>query len=149
MKPSANEFVAGLLFGLGLVGFLDGILLHHIFQWHHMLSSVIPIRTLADMHVNMLADGLFDALAWLLVVGGLAVLWQRIVQPGSPPSPRRFLGALLLGGGAFNVGEGIIDHHLLRLHHVLPGPNELAWDLGFLAVGALLALGGWWLLRTA
>ena len=30
---------AGVLFGLGLGGFFDGIVLHQILQWHHMLTS--------------------------------------------------------------------------------------------------------------
>jgi uncharacterized membrane protein len=30
---------AAILFGLGLVGFFDGIVLHQILQWHHMLAG--------------------------------------------------------------------------------------------------------------
>ncbi len=33
---------AGLFLGLGLGGFVDGIALHQIVQWHHMLSSRVP-----------------------------------------------------------------------------------------------------------
>lgn len=29
----------GLLLGLGLGGFFDGIILHQVLQWHHMLTS--------------------------------------------------------------------------------------------------------------
>ena len=29
----------GILLGIGLGGFVDGIVLHQILQWHHMLSS--------------------------------------------------------------------------------------------------------------
>jgi uncharacterized membrane protein len=32
-----------VLLGLGLGGFFDGIVLHQILQWHHMLSAVKPI----------------------------------------------------------------------------------------------------------
>ena len=28
---------AGILYGLGLGGFIDGTVLHQILQWHHML----------------------------------------------------------------------------------------------------------------
>ncbi|MBA2443949.1 MAG: DUF2243 domain-containing protein, partial [Nocardioidaceae bacterium] len=28
-----------LLLGVGLGGFTDGIVLHQLFQWHHLLSS--------------------------------------------------------------------------------------------------------------
>ena len=50
--------------------------------------------------------------------------------------------------GLFNLVEGVIDYHLLELHHVHPGTNELAWDLGFLGFGALLAGTGWALIRA-
>ena len=53
-----------------------------------------------------------------------------------------FVGALLLGWGLFNFIEGVINHQILGVHHVHPGSNELAWDLGFLASGlVLIALG--------
>jgi uncharacterized membrane protein len=29
----------GILLGIGLGGFVDGIVLHQILQWHHMLTS--------------------------------------------------------------------------------------------------------------
>jgi uncharacterized membrane protein len=40
--------------------------------------------------------------------------------------------------------EGIVDHHVLGIHHVREGEgiDELGWDLGFLAFGALLIVGG-------
>lgn len=47
--------------------------------------------------------------------------------------------------------EGIVDHHLLGIHHVLdslpPGPARLALDLAFLAFGAALLLTGYTLVR--
>jgi uncharacterized membrane protein len=46
---------------------------------------------------------------------------------------------VLAGWGVFNVVEGLIDHHLLQLHHVrddLGGP--LGWDLAFLGLGVTL-----------
>ncbi|MBY0055075.1 DUF2243 domain-containing protein [Brevibacillus agri] len=29
-----------------------------------------------------------------------------------------FWGSFLLGGGTFNLVEGIINHHILQLHHL-------------------------------
>ena len=58
------------------------------------------------------------------------------------------VGLLLAGWGLFNLVEGVVDHHLLQLHHVrddLGGP--LSWDLGFLAVSVVLLVGGWALHR--
>jgi uncharacterized membrane protein len=57
-------------------------------------------------------------------------------------------GAMLAGWGTFNLVEGLIDHQLLGIHHVLPGhPQQLLWDMLFLASGALLVVSGWLLAR--
>ena len=55
---------------------------------------------------------------------------------------------MLFGWGLFNLVEGIVDHHVLSIHHVREGSNELAWDLAFLTLGALLLIGGWVLARA-
>lgn len=139
---------AGIFLGLGLGGFVDGIVLHQILQWHHMLSSVRPAKTVSDMELNMVWDGLFDAATWIMTVIGIVLLWRAGQRDHVPWSSKTFLGSILLGAGAFNFFEGIIDHQILGIHHVKPGPNELAWDLGFLASGVILAAIGWILLRA-
>jgi uncharacterized membrane protein len=52
---------AGIFLGLGLGGFVDGILLHQILQWHHMISNVQPLTTISKIDLNMVWDGLFHA----------------------------------------------------------------------------------------
>jgi uncharacterized membrane protein len=43
----------------------------------------------------------------------------------------------------FNLIEGVIDHHLLTIHHVRDDVTDpLSWDVGFLALGALLIVAG-------
>ncbi len=134
-----------LLLGLGLGGFVDGIVLHQILQWHHMLTATdrYPGSTIAGLEANTLADGLFHAATWVFVLVGtlLAVkAWQR--GELAPPW-RMHIGLLLLGWGVFNVVEGLVDHHLLRIHHVRDDvADPLAWDLGFLAFGAALVVVG-------
>ena len=139
---------AGVLLGTGLGGFFDGILLHQLLQWHNMLSSRLPPTDLTAMKVNMFWDGLFHAFTWLVTVLGLALLWRAGKRPEVPWSTRTFLGSLSLGCGAFNVVEGLIDHQWLGIHHVHPGANQLAWDMGFLLFGALLVVVGWALVRA-
>ena len=58
-------------------------------------------------------------------------------------STRTLLGCLFLGWGLFNLIEGIIDHELLGLHHVHPGPGQEAWDIAFLALAACQIGVGW------
>ncbi|MDQ0755249.1 DUF2243 domain-containing protein [Arthrobacter sp. B3I4] len=140
----------GLLLGLGLGGFIDGILLHQILQWHHMVSHVesFPVTTLRGLEVNTLADGFFHAGTWLLVLAGSTaaiVSWRKGQRA---PSWRFHFGLLMAGWGIFNLVEGLIDHQLLGIHHVrddLGGP--WTWDVGFLIFGLLLTAGGFALHR--
>jgi uncharacterized membrane protein len=140
---------AGILLGTGLGGFLDGILLHQILQWHNMLSSVRPPVDLATMKYNMVWDGLFHAFTWTMVALGLWRLWVAGARSGVPWSAGTFVGSLFLGWGLFNFIEGLIDHQLLGIHHVHPGDGQLAWDLGFLAFGLAEIAGGWWAIRAS
>ena len=140
---------AGILIGAGLLaGFVDGILLHEILQWHHMVTSVRPATNLSNLEANTLADGLFHLGTWTLTVIGGVLLWRAGGRDDVPWSPKIFGGFLLFGSGLFNFIEGIVDHQILGIHHVKPGLNQLAWDIGFLIFGAGLALVGWILLRS-
>lgn len=139
--------IAGVILGLGQAGFFDGIVLHQLLQWHHMFSSVKTDMTVAGLELNTLGDGLFHVLDWWLTLAGIFLLWRAVTQSNVILSTRTFIGSLLLGAGAFNLIEGIIDHQILGIHHVKAGSAQLAWDMGFLAVGALLALIGWILLQ--
>jgi uncharacterized membrane protein len=134
---------AGVLLGVGLGGFVDGIVLHQILQWHHLLTSEgsHPASTVAGLETNTLWDGLFHASTWLAVAAGLYLLWRDSEQ-GRAWAGRRLAGLMLAGWGAFNLVEGIVDHHLLTLHHVKAGGAQLAYDLGFLALGAALVVAG-------
>jgi uncharacterized membrane protein len=139
---------AGTLLGVGLGGFVDGILLHQILQWHNMLSSRIVPTDLATMKYNMVWDGLFHAFTWIVTAIGLALLWKAGKRASVPWSTRTFVGSLAFGWGLFNFVEGIIDHQVLGVHHVHPGAGELAWDVGFLLLGVLLCVGGWALMHA-
>lgn len=139
---------AGITLGLGLGGFVDGILLHQILQWHHMLSSVRPADTVSALKQNMVWDGFFDAATWMLTVVGVILLWRAGKRDDVPWSLNTFVGSLLIGAGTFNFVEGLIDHQILGIHHVKPGPNELVWDIGFLASGVILVVAGWLLLQA-
>jgi uncharacterized membrane protein len=130
-----------MLLGAGLGGFIDGIVLHQLLQWHHMLSSTNanPATTVAGLESNTLADGLFHAGTWLAVAAGIALLIRSWQRGFIAPPWRRQVGVLLIGWGAFNFVEGTANHLVLGIHHVrddLGGPLE--WDLAFLASGLVL-----------
>ncbi|HEY0636289.1 MAG TPA: DUF2243 domain-containing protein [Pseudonocardiaceae bacterium] len=130
----ARPDLAAVVLGIGLGGFVDGIVLHQLMGWHHMLSGWYP----HDPGRNLIGDGLFHLACLLVVVLGVVLL------NGRPPLPgRRLWGGIVLGWGAFDVVEGVVDHLLLGVHHVREGhPQQLAHDLGFLGLGLALVVAG-------
>ncbi|MBB6099239.1 putative membrane protein [Deinobacterium chartae] len=145
---TARTWVAGaVVMGMGMGGFVDGIVLHQILQWHHLLSEPYPPTSLENLHLNTLADGLFHALTWVFTLLGLLLLWIGARGTDLERRPNTLIGGLLAGWGLFNLIEGLVMHQVLGLHHVRPGPDELAYDLGYLALGALLLVAGTLLIR--
>jgi uncharacterized membrane protein len=110
---------AGIFFGLGLGGFFDGIVLHQILQWHHMVTSAgYPPDTVPNLEFNTLLDGLFHSATYIFVVIGLILLWRTAQKTHLWWSGKMLAGSLLIGFGIFNLVEGIVDHQILGLHHV-------------------------------
>jgi uncharacterized membrane protein len=140
------------ILGVGLGGFVDGILLHQLLQWHHMLSSTdtdnvgvrpYPSDTVPGLRVNTVWDGVFHTFTWLAVLVGLGLLYSRVTSARHEVWTSRALwGGVLVGWGLFNLVEGVLDHHVLGIHHVRAGAGQLWWDLGFLALGAVLVVVG-------
>ena len=149
-SPSRFPVLAGVLIGLGLGGFFDGIVFHQLLQWHHMLSSWYPVESIRNFRLNTVADGLFHSATYALVVVGLFLLWRRGEAPHALWSGGRFAGTILFGWGLFNLVEGVVDHEILGVHHVnetVPVGERVAWDAGFLVWGALFAVAGLALMR--
>lgn len=136
---------AGIILGLGLGGFVDGILLHQIVHWHNMGSALVPPITVEAMRDNMRWDGFFHAAVWLLTVVGVYWLLNDARRGAPLPSGRAFTGLLILGWGLFNLVEGIVDHHVLGLHHVRDLPAHVpVYDWLFLGIGGVgFILLGW------
>jgi uncharacterized membrane protein len=141
--------IAGILLGVGLGGLFDGIVLHQILQWHHMVSSTTPPNTVENLELNTLGDGIVHAAAWVVTVAGVFVLMASNGARHEPGGTRTLVGALLAGWGLFNVVEGVIDHHLLGLHHVRPGADQLLYDVAFLVWGGAMLIVGWWFVARA
>jgi uncharacterized membrane protein len=147
---------AATLLGIGMGGFVDGILFHQLLQLHNLLSApgyypktgVDPHQLVVNLEINMFWDGLFHAFTWLMTAAGLALLWRAGQRPDVPWSTRTLVGGLALGWGLFNLVEGVIDHHILHIHHVTETENHLVWDLAFLASGVLLMVIGLTVIRS-
>jgi uncharacterized membrane protein len=94
---------AGVLLGLGLGGFFDGIVFHQLLQWHHMLSGWYPLNSIDNLKLNTTWDGIFHSAAYLLVLLGLYVLWLRARRSDLHWSRRQCIGARCCSDGASSI----------------------------------------------
>ena len=135
-----------LLTGFGLGAFLDGIVLHQVLQWHHLVVARVPADDLAGLEANTLWDGVFHLVSWLVVVAGLVwvVRGRAALRPVPWPS---LTGALLIGWGAFNITDQVVFHMLLEAHHIRMVEDYQRYDWGYTAIGAALVAGGLALVR--
>ena len=138
---------AGYLIGVALGGFFDGILLHQVLQWHHLLS-LVDSPVLRDIRAQILADGLFHVLMYLIALYGLSLLW-RSRQAFAHASGGRMLGAcVLLGFGVWNVVDVVLFHWVLVIHRTrLDSAYPLFWDIAWLVLFGLAFIGAAWALR--
>ncbi|NJP37093.1 DUF2243 domain-containing protein [Alkalicoccus luteus] len=140
MKDQKKMHIGSFLLGFGFLGALDGIVFHQLLQWHSVIHD-------APTNVQIISDGVFHFAVTLTIMAGALLLWLS----GKPQEPKRAWmsagGLFLIGGGLFNLVEGIINHHILQIHRVHPeAENPLLFDLAFLASGVIL-LGAGFLLR--
>ena len=129
----------GVLTGIGLAGTLDEVVLHQLLGWDHFYDRSTPTA-------GLVSDGLFHLFSTTLLVIGAIQLVER--RRTSPDPPRLALTGILLGAGGFNLYDGTIQHKLLALHQVRANaPDNLPYDLAFLAIAAVVLAGGVILLR--
>ncbi len=147
---SANPLSkAGFLLGFGLGGFFDGILLHQVLQWHHLLSG-IDTAAIQDIRVQILADGLFHVLMYVVAAAGLWQLWRGRRAFADAGGDRRLLAHALIGFGVWHVLDGVLSHWILGIHRIrMDVENKLFWDLlWFVVFGVATLVAGWWLRRS-
>ena len=148
-RPDASGSLttAGILLGLGFGGFVDGIVMHQVLQWHHMGTdhgdhASFPESTVSSLEDNTLWDGIFHGATWIISLVGLYMLW-RVLRDGHRTTWLSLTGLLLVGWGIFNVVEGLVNHQLLGIHHVRDDiGSPLSWDIAFLIFGAALIVVG-------
>ena len=141
-----RSILAAGVFGFGFSGLIDVLVLHHVLQWHHLLSGIYPMDTLDGLRTNLLADGLFS-IAMVGIAGvGAGLLWQSERRTDVPLAVRSVAGAAVVGLGVFDLFDVLVDHVLLGLHQPLMrgGIYNPHW-----AVVSLLIIGaGWYLYRS-
>ncbi|PJN54815.1 hypothetical protein PAEVO_15360 [Paenibacillus sp. GM2FR] len=136
IRYSTRNVWAGILFGLGLVGFIDEVVFHQLLHWHHFYDK-------STTEIGLVSDGLFHAFSWFATIGSsfmLADLHRR-----NAFWLKRWIGGILLGGGAFQLYDGIIQHKWMRLHQIRYNvdirPYDWVWNLiaaAMIIVGMIL-----------
>jgi uncharacterized membrane protein len=137
---------AGLVLGFGLGMFIDGIVLHQLLQWHHLVAEYEPTTDLAGLEENTFWDGVFHASAWAVTLAGAVLLWRgreaRTRLPG-----RALAGLMLIGWGAFHAVDQVVFHLILGAHHIRQVDDYQLYDWSFFGLGLAFAASGWALLR--
>ncbi|HEY0104349.1 MAG TPA: DUF2243 domain-containing protein [Brevundimonas sp.] len=133
-------FGGAFVLGFALSGFFDGVLLHQILQWHHLLS-LVDAPQVESLHAQILADGAFHALMYAVAVVGLILLWRSRHSLGQAGGSRRLVVGVLAGFGVWNIVDVGLFHWILEIHHIrLDVSDPVLWDAGWLVVLGLLPL---------
>lgn len=131
--------------GFAFSGFFDGILLHQVLQWHHLLSAVRG----DDIRFQVLMDGYFHLLMYGVAALGLWFLWRVRSSFEAPGASRRFLAFFLFGFGAWHFVDAVASHWVLGIHRIKQdAANPFFWDSGWLIVFGAVPLVLGWLLRN-
>jgi uncharacterized membrane protein len=149
MTTRDGVLLPATIIGVGLSGFFDGILLHQVLQWHHLLS-LVPGERFRDIGTQILADGVFHVVMYLVTAAGLWLLWRRRAALALPTSGWRVIaGGGLLGFGLWNVIDVGFFHWVLGIHRIRVNvPDPMLYDLGWIvALGIVPLLAAWLLLR--
>jgi uncharacterized membrane protein len=140
---------ASIVLGIGIGGFIDGIFLHQILQWHEMLSNKIPTNEYVGKSINMFWDGIFHFFCLLVISTGVVLLWKLLKTKNINVSKYLLMGGLLQGWGLFNLVEGLIDHHILKLHNVIElSPNHDIGNSIFIGSSIIFILLGSWMVKN-
>jgi uncharacterized membrane protein len=134
------------VFGFGFSGLVDVLVLHHVLQWHHLLSGIYPQTTMAGLRTNLLADGLFSLVMLVVMCVGAGLLWQSERRTDVPLALRPVAGAAVIGLGAFDLYDVLVDHVLLGLHQPLSQGGQ--YNPHWAAVSLLILGAGYYVYRT-
>ncbi|MDS0300377.1 DUF2243 domain-containing protein [Halogeometricum sp. S1BR25-6] len=134
------------VFGFGFSGLIDVLVLHHVLQWHHLLSGIYPQTTMTGLRTNILADGLFSLAMLVIMCVGAGLLWQSERRTDVPLALRPVAGAAVIGLGAFDLYDVLVDHVLLGLHQPLSQGGQ--YNPHWAAVSLLILGAGYYVYRT-
>ena len=132
-RPRGGSGLSGALFGIAVAAFVDETVFHQILHWHHFYDR-------GTSAAGLVSDGLFHAFSFFAAVAGLFLLAELrrrddLIWP-------RWIGAALVGAGAFQLYDGTIQHKLMGLHQIRYEVNLLPYDIAWMVVAVALIVAG-------
>ena len=142
-ETARSALYGAAVLGFALGAFFDGILLHQVLQWHHLLS-LVPGK---DLQTQIWADGLFHLAVYVIAIGGLILLWRT----GTVNARNRaILAWAILGFSIWQFADVVLVHWMTGIHRIrVDVSNPTFWDLSWLAAfGVPSLILGIWLLHS-
>jgi len=133
---------ASIPLGIGLIGAIDEIVFHQLLQWHNLYVD-------ASERWRIFSDGLLHTFTLAMLFFGAYRLWQERQSFSAIVSSKPLWAGVLLGGGFFQLWDGIVDHKLLRLHPVREDAGDmLVYDIAWIASALVMLAIGWAIWRS-
>ncbi|MGM0923988.1 MAG: DUF2243 domain-containing protein [Bacillota bacterium] len=130
---SSRNLLSGILFGLGLVAFIDETIFHQLLHWHHFYDK-------STTDIGLVSDGLFHAFSWLATIGGLFLFAD--LRRRNALWIKRWRGGVLSGAGAFQLYDGTVQHKLMGLHQIRYVDHVYIYDWIWNIIAALMLMAG-------
>lgn len=128
------------MIGVGVMAAVDTIVFHQLLGWHHFYDLATPA-------VGLASDGLLHAGELIVIVGGFFLFAD--VRRDDGVASRWAWAGLLVGAGAFQLFDGLVNHKVLRIHQIRYGVDLLPYDVAWNAFAMLLlVVGGMVLVRA-
>jgi len=128
-----RNVLVGILFGCGIIAFVDEVVFHQLLHWHHFYDR-------STRAAGLVSDGVFHAFSWFATVASLFLFAD--LRRRNALLTRRWVGGILVGIGAFQLFDGLVQHKLLDLHEIRYGVDLLPYDLWWNAAGLAALIAG-------
>jgi uncharacterized membrane protein len=132
-RPRGGNGLSGALFGIAVAGFVDESVFHQLLHWHKFYDR-------STTEVGLVSDGLFHAFSFFAAVAGLFLLAELRRRRDLVWS--RWVGATLIGAGAFQLYDGTVQHKVMGLHQIRYGVDLLPYDVVWIVVAVALIIAG-------
>ena len=129
-----------LIIGIGIMAAIDEIVFHQLLAWHHFYDKATPA-------ISLLSDGILHAAELIAIVAGF-FMYADLKRQQLLNYNAAWAG-FLIGAGAFQLFDGIVDHKVFRVHQVRYNVELLPYDLAWNAFGVILLFIGFFLWKKS